>query len=130
MIGSFVFGLTALLAMQEAAPAGASAILSALDARDSSAVQALLSGDAVIMDEHSGNPEPSTPAAFLDFLRGCERAGLAWDTDQENRERIALTISWICPSRGTTDTYVWTANGKVEFVQFGQIAPTSQSEAE
>jgi hypothetical protein len=126
VIAAAVLALAALLATQDAPPAAASAIIAALDAGDARAVQATLAQDAPIMDEHGQTPAPSTAVALTAFLQGCLRIETNWEVDADDPGRTALTLSWICASRGRTDTYVWLENGKVAFLQFGRLASPAE----
>ena len=122
--------LAALSTTPQPLPVGAAEIVAAIESGDSAAVQRLLADGATVMDERSGTPEASTAAALREFLNGCERTDLTWDVDQEHSGRIAMTMSWSCGPRGATDAYVWATDGRVEFVQFGQINPVDPSGGE
>jgi hypothetical protein len=110
---------TAALAAPESPPEAASIFLSAVASGDLRAARAALSEDVVIMDERRGDPVASTLEAFAGHVRGCERTGLTWDVDQEDRTRAAVTVTWACPSRPDAQAFIWTVRTRVVHIQFG-----------
>lgn len=108
------------LAMQNAAPPLETAFIAALAAGDAPAAEAMLAEDATIMHEESGRPEPATAAAIAAFLRGCEGTVLI-DVESDEPGRDAFTIGWSCGARGQTDMLLWTADGRVAWVQLGRL---------
>lgn len=110
---------TAALAAPESPPEAASTFLSAVASGDLRAARAALSEDVVIMDEGRGDPVASTLEAFASRVRGCERSGLTWDVDEQDRTRAAVTVTWTCPSRADARAFIWTDRTRVVHIQFG-----------
>jgi hypothetical protein len=110
---------TAALAAPESPPAAASIFLSAVASGDLRAARAALSEDVVIMDESREAPVASTLEAFAGHVQGCQRTGLTWDVDQEDRTRAAVTVTWACPSRADAQAFIWTYRTRVVHIQFG-----------
>lgn len=119
MIALFALLTAALAASPENPPAAAAALLSSLAADDLPAARAILSDDAMIMDDRSGRPTESTLQAFAASIRGCETAEVTWDVDGDEPMRAAVSVTWACPSRDPTLTFIWTLADEVVHIQFG-----------
>lgn len=108
----------ATLAAQNTPPAAATAFLDVVAAGDLAAARAMLSDDAMIVDESEGNAGSSLDI-FAEHVRGCERTDLTWDVDQEDPARAASVVTWTCPSGMPAEAFIWTERAKVVAIQFG-----------
>lgn len=111
--------VAAASAAPEAPPAAASAFLSAIASNDLGAARAGLSPDVLIMDATTGNFVGTSLEAFAGYVRGCERAELTWDYDQEDPARSAVSVTWTCPARPNAVAFIWTDPSGVVHIQFG-----------
>ena len=107
----------AAFAAQDVPPVAA-AFLDALAANDLTAARAMLSDDAMIVDESEGNAASSLDI-FAEHVRGCERTDLTWEVDQEDPTRAASVVTWTCPSGASAEAFIWTERAKVVAIQFG-----------
>ena len=103
-------------------PPPVAALLAAARSGDIPAARATLSEDVVIMDERGGEPAASTIQAFVEAMRRCEPSIFSMGRDEDDPERSALTISWICPSAPRSESLVWTHGPRIVWIQFGMPA--------
>ena len=102
-----------------AAPAPATAFLTAVETGDLATARAALADNVVIMDERSGRPTASSLAAFAEYLHGCRRTDLSSEVDPDDATRAAATIGWACRGRPDAGAYVWTERARVVQIEFG-----------
>ncbi|HET9429150.1 MAG TPA: hypothetical protein VFO69_12400 [Allosphingosinicella sp.] len=118
MIGIISLLMAAALTAGDSPPAAAASFLEAVASGDLAAARALVSNDAMIVDESQGSPSSSLEA-FAEYVRGCERQDLTWDVDQDDPGRAASVVTWVCPSRAAVQAFIWTEQSKVVAIQFG-----------
>jgi len=117
-----------LAALQAAVPTVENKLMAALAAGDASAVEALLAADVTIMHDQTGRPEPATGAAIAAFLRGCE-GRIQFDTPGDEPGAMAFNLMWSCGARGEAEMLLWTANGRVVWIQLFLLAPRAEEQA-
>ena len=118
------FAMAAALATPDAAPAAATAFLSAVASDDRRAAAGMLAADSPIRDYRGANSADSTLEAYAAYARACRQGELTWDVDSADPRLAAVTVRRECPSREAREDFIWIEGDRVAHVQFGRpLAP-------
>src|SRR5688500_17615583 len=119
----FLVAISFQAALQPISPTR-DAFMAALAAGDGAAAQAMLSSDATVMHEESGEPVESTAAAIATFLKGCE-GSILLDVGWDDPTAMAFNGGWSCGERGETEMSVWLQDDRVVWVQLRKLEPAA-----